>query len=568
MLKRTFILLALLLLCSTIYAQVRISGVVTSADDNEPIPFANVVVKGTTKGVSTDVNGKYILENIPENAVLIFSSIGFQSLEVNLNGRFVINVRLEMLAESLDQVMVVAYGTAKKSTFTGSAAVVNEEAFNLRPITEITQALTATTPGVQVGTSNGQPGSEPTVRIRGIGSFNASNSPLIILDGMPYDNAFSSINPSDIESVTVLKDASSASLYGARGANGVLLINTKKGKVGKPKVTVKYNLGLTSRQSADYELLGEKDYMELYWETQRNTFVLNGYSPENAASLAGSALLAGMGYNPYLMDASTLFDANGKLNPSAVNHWKEDLDWYGAITQLGKRHDSNISISGANESTDYYTSLGYMKEEGYVIGSQFERISAKANINSKITKWLKVGSNLNMSYSTSEGEQTETSGANSNPFRFVRYIGNIFPIHLHDPSTGEYIYDANGNKMHDFGLGWQSADGSVVVQGRDAFPGNNHALEVHNIYNGYLRQTINIKGYAEVSLAKGLKFTANAGLGSNMYRSWNGGYVYEQKGNAGSSSKNVSGTTTWTFQQLFNYSKNFGKHHLDVFGWP
>ncbi len=564
MLRQTFVLFAALLLVTTVSAQLRITGVVTSAEDNEPIPFANVVVKGTTKGVSTDAEGKFVLENTPANATLIFSSIGYTTLEEPVNGREKIDIKLFIQAEALDQVMVVAFGTAKKSTFTGSAAVINEEAFSLRPITEVSQALTATTPGVQVGTSNGQPGSEPTIRIRGIGSFNASNAPLIVLDGMPYDNAFSSINPNDIESVTVLKDASSASLYGARGANGVLLINTKKGKIGKPKVVVKYNLGLTSQQSADYKLLGDKDYMELYWEMHRNTFLLNGYSEANANALAGPALIAGLGYNPYLMDGSELFDSNGKLNPNAKNHWAEDTDWYGAVTQLGKRHDTNISISGANENTDYYTSVGYMKEEGYIIGSEFERISAKANANSKITSWLKMGTNLNVSHSTSGGEQNESSGSNANPFRFVRYIGNIFPIHFHNPSTGEYIYDSNGNKMYDFGNGWESEDGTIVISGRDAFAGNNHALEVHNIYNGYLRQTINIKGYAEATLAKGLRLTVNAGLGSNMYRSWSGGFVYEQKGNAGTSAKNVSNTTTWTYQQLLNYQINKGKHHFDA----
>lgn len=541
-----------------------IKGVIRDRSNGEPVPFATIFIKENKSiGATTDVNGAYSIQAENGNQTLVVSYIGFKTEEVAIGGRVVIDIFLTPETTNLEEVMVVAYGTAKKSTFTGSAAIVNEESFNLRPITEISQALTATTPGVQIGTSNGQPGSEPTIRIRGIGSFNAGNAPLIILDGMPYDNAFSSINPNDIESVTVLKDASSASLYGARGANGVLLINTKKGKMGKPKVAVKYNFGVTSQQAADYRLLNDKDYMELYWETQRNTYMLNGYSEAEANSLAGPALLAGTSYNPYLMEAAQLFDLNGKLNPNAINHWSEDTDWYGAITQLGKRHDANISISGANENTDYYTSIGYMKEQGYVIGSQFDRLSAKANVNSKITKWLKVGTNLNMSYSTSEGNQNESSGSNSNPFRFVRYIGNIFPIHLHNPANGEYIYDAIGNKMYDFGNGWQSEDGSIVVPSRDAFAGNNHALEVQNIYDGFLRQTINIKGYADLSLAKGLKLTFNAGLGSNMYRSWAGGYVYEQKGNAGTSSKNTSGTTTWTYQQLLNYNKSIGKHNFD-----
>ena len=542
-----------------------IKGMIKERNNGEPVPFATISIKENKSiGATTDSNGAYSIQAENGTQTLVVSYIGFKTEEVVIGGRVAIDIFLAPETINLEEVMVVAYGTAKKSTFTGSAAIVNEESFNQRPITEITQALTATTPGVQVGTSNGQPGSEPTISIRGIGSFNAGNTPLIILDGMPYDNAFSSINPNDIESVTVLKDASSASLYGARGANGVLLINTKKGKIGKPKVAVKYNFGVTSQQTADYKLMNDKDYMELYWETQRNTYVLNGYSEADANSLAGPAFLAGISYNPYLMDAAQLFDSNGKLNPNAVNHWADDTDWYGAITQLGKRHDANISISGANENTDYYTSIGYLREQGYVIGSQFDRLSAKANVNSNITKWLKVGTNLNMSYSTSEGNQNESSGSLANPFRFVRYIGNILPIHLHNPATGEYLYDVNGNKMYDFGNGYQSKDGTIVVPSRDAFAGNNHALEVQNIYDGYLRQTINIKGYADLSLAKGLKLTLNAGLGSNMYRSWNGGYVYEQKGNAGTSSKNTSGTTTWTFQQLLNYHKSVGKHNFDL----
>ncbi|MFA6770660.1 MAG: SusC/RagA family TonB-linked outer membrane protein, partial [Bacteroidales bacterium] len=342
------------------------------------------------------------------------------------------------------------------------------------------------------------------------------------------------------------------------------LVNTKKGKRGKPKVTVKYNLGLTSQQSADYKTLGDKDYMELYWEMHRNTFMHNGYSKENANSLAAPALLAGLSYNPYLMEASELFDSNGKLNPKAINHWADDTDWYGAVTQLGKRHDANVSISGANENTDYYTSVGYMSEEGYMVGSQFERISAKANVNSKITDWLKVGTNISASYSTAEGRQNESSGNNSNPFRVTRYIGNVFPIHIHNPATGEYVYDVNGNKIHDFGSGWESPDGTIVVQGRDAFANTNHALESRTRNNGYLRQTMNIKGYAEASLMKGLKLTINGGLGSNMYRNWSGIYAYEQKGNAGSSSKEISNTNTWTFQQLLNYSKSIGKHNFDI----
>lgn len=529
-----------------------------------PLIGVNIIVQGTSRGTQTDFDGNYTIA-AAQGEVLIFSYVGFETETRTVGSDSNIDVILQEGGSVLDEIMIIAYGTAKKSTFTGSAATIMQETFDNRAITEVSQALTATTPGLQIGTSNGQPGSAPTIRIRGIGSFNASNSPLIILDGMPYDNSITSINPNDIESVTVLKDASSAALYGARGANGVLLINTKKGKSGKPSVNVKYSFGLTSRQSADYKRLNDTDYMELFWESHRNSFMLNdGKTEAEANALAGSALLAGLSYNPYLMDASELFDNNGKLNPNAKNHWAEDTDWYGGIVQLGKRHDTNLSISGGNDKTDYYTSLGYVNEEGFIIGSEFSRLTAKANANSQITNWLKLGTNLNTSYSTTEGQQNETSGSLSNPFRATRNIGNIFPIHLHNPITGEYILDEDGNKIPDFGSGWTSPDGSIVIPGRDGFAGTNHPYEVRNIYNGYLRQTINLKGYADISLMEGLKLTLNGGLGNNMYRSWAGGFIYEQKGNAGSSSQNTSTTTTMTFQQLLNYSKDIGNHHIDV----
>lgn len=533
------------------------------SNTGSPLEGASISVKGTSLTVTSQANGSYSIAAQPDD-VLLVSYIGYISREVSVANRSSVTITLEESVNMVDEVVVVAYGTAKRSTYTGSAATVSAENFQNRPITEISQALAGTTPGLQVGTSNGQPGSEPTLRIRGIGSFNAGNEPLIILDGMPYDNAFSSINPNDVESVTVLKDASSAALYGARGANGVLLITTKKGRSGKAVLEAKYNLGLTSRQSADYETLNDRDYMELYWESFRNGFLINGVPEAEANERASSAMLAGLGYNPYLMGASELFSADGKLNPNAINHWADDTDWYRAITRVGKRHDANIAISGGNESTDYYTSLGYLKQEGFVVGSEFNRISAKSNINSNVASWLKIGANLNLSQSESGGEQNESSGAISNPFRATRFIGNIFPIHLHDPSTGEYILDANGNKIPDFGNGWTSDDGSIEIGGRDAFASSNHPFEVHNIYNGYIRQTINVKGYADATLAEGLKLTVNGGLGSNMYRNWNGGYVYDQKGNAGSSSKNISQTTTWTFQQLLNYEKNWGKHYFSA----
>lgn len=542
--------------------QESIRGMVKDNEGN-PISGVTIEIKGSdVRGVSNQ-NGIFTISGKKGDRV-IFRYLGYDTRELTLIDNEFLEVTLNKSVSDLDEVVVVAYGTAKKGTNTGSMAIINEDAFNNRPVTEVSQALTGTTPGLQVGTSNGQPGSEPTIRIRGIGSFNAGNAPLIILDGMPYDNALSSINPQDIESVTVLKDASSAALYGARGANGVLLVTTKEGKSGQTRINAKYNMGLTSRQSTDYQFLNDRDFMEMYWEAHRNSFLLDGKSIEEANGMAGDALLAGLAYNPYLMTADELFSSDGKMNPNAKNHWKDDTDWYGGITQIGQRHDANVSLHGGNQKTTYYSSIGYMDEEGFIKGSGFERYSGSGNVTSQVSDWLKMGANVRTTYSKSRGEQNETSGSISNPFRATRNIGNVFPIHIHDPNTGEYIYDEDGNKIPDFGNGWRSADGEIVVPGRDGFANSNHPYEVGFNYRGYLRQTINLKAYTDIFFAKNLRLTLNGGLGSNMYRSWNGGYVFPQKGNAGSSSKNISNTNTWTFQQLLNYEKSWNKHTINA----
>ncbi|MBE6225481.1 MAG: TonB-dependent receptor [Bacteroidales bacterium] len=565
--SKPILLLGLLLMAVqvTLYAQneVTVTGVVTSAEDGSPIPYASVVATGTPTMTMTLDDGSFVLKMPDGVTTITVSSFGYKTVELPVSTTKM-SIKLATESENLDAVMIVAYGTAKKGTYTGSAAVVDSEVLTARPLSEVSQALTGTTAGVQVGTSNGQPGSAPSLRIRGLGSFNASNDPLIVLDGMPYDNSLSSINPEDIESMTVLKDASSAALYGARAANGVILITTKRGKEGKIIVSAKYNLGLTTRQTRDYETMGTADYMEGYWDANKNNLVFQGFSEAEASAKAAAQLMSGMSYNAWGMTTEELFDANGKFNRDAKILWADDLNWKDAIEQVGIRHDASLNISGANKSTDYYTSIGYTKDNGYVVGSEFSRYSAKANVNSQITKWLKVGTNLSAAMSESNGNQNESSGNNSNPFRFLRYVSNIVPIHLHHPETGEYLLDSDGNRMYDFGLGYTTPDGSVTVPVRDYVSGNNPAIELKDRYDGYRRTTLNAKAYAEVTFLKDFKFAVNVGVGANRYKGWSGAYVYPEKGTAGSSTKSASNTTTWTINQILSYSKNIGKHHVDV----
>lgn len=257
MLKRTFLLLCVLLLSMLqIYAQSRVTGKVTDSADGSAIPFASVMVKGTTNGVSTDANGLYVISNVPANATLVFSNIGYQTQEIPVNNRAEINVALIQQAVGLDQVLVVAYGTTTKGSYSGSATQLRQESFKDVPVLNFEQAIVGAVPGVQISQKSGQPGSLPEIRIRGFGSFNAGNEPLYVIDGVPatsgdygsgnmYTSSMNFLNPGDIESITVLKDAAASSLYGSRASNGVVIITTKKGKTGKVVSTFKANMALS-----------------------------------------------------------------------------------------------------------------------------------------------------------------------------------------------------------------------------------------------------------------------------------------------------------------------------------
>jgi TonB-linked SusC/RagA family outer membrane protein len=477
--------------------------------------------------------------------------------EVDIRGKSVVDVVLEADVSALDEVIVVAYGTAKKGSFTGAASQLKADNFESRPLTSVTGALLGATPGVQVSTANGQPGSEPNIYIRGIGSFSASNTPLIVLNGMPYDNAISSINPNDIESVSVLKDASSAALYGARGGNGVILINTKTGNKDRMTVNVKLNHGVTARQTGDYNTLGVEDFLLVHWENTRNQLLKGGMSAEEAGQNAAKNLISNnLKYNPWNVPDDQVVDANGKLNPNAQFMWGDDTNWLDAIQQLGNRTEASVNISGGNTKSDYYLSIGYLTEKGYIIGSEFDRYTMNTNINSQVTSFLKVGGTLSGNISKSIANQDESSNGNGNPFRFVRYIGPIYPIHRHDFTTKDYLRDEYGNLQYDFGQ----------ADGRDYIGGNNPAIELQNRYDGFKRNTLNAKVYSEIRFLNDFKFTLNGSVGVNAYLAHSAGIYYPEKNNMDvvTSTKNNSFTTTWTFNQLLSYSKDFNRHHVDA----
>ena len=264
----------------------KVTGTVISEEDGLPVVGASVLVKGTTTGTVTDMDGKFTLTNVPSSAkTLMISFIGMKTVEIGIAPQLTVYLKTD--SETLDEVMVVAYGSAKKSSFTGSAANIDQKKLELRPITNVTKGLEGQSTGILTTSGSGQPGSSASIVIRGFGSINASSNPLYVVDGVPFDGSLSSINPADIESMTVLKDASAGALYGARGANGVVMITTKGGKEGKANVTWRSTVGWSSRALDEYDMVDGKDYVQLTYEAIRNSYIFNnGYAWADAEAQA------------------------------------------------------------------------------------------------------------------------------------------------------------------------------------------------------------------------------------------------------------------------------------------
>lgn len=352
--KLTLVLLSFFLGIQCMVAQqMKVTGVVINEDDGEPVIGASIVVKGTTVGTITDLDGKFELE-ADKNAKLVVSYVGLKTLETTAQANM--RVVLSSDAQELDDVIVVAYGTAKKSSFTGSAGVVGTKDLDMRPLTNATAALEGNVSGVQVGTGSGRPGDSPNIRIRGFGSINASNAPLYVVDGSIYNGEIADINPNDIESMSILKDAASTSLYGSSAGNGVVLITTKKAKNDDTQVTFSTSQGISSRAIKEYNRVGVWDYYPLQWEMLRNQYIsANGMSATDAATEASAKIYNQLMYNPYRGVANDqIVGTDGKLNPAATQLlWGDDMDWNDAMERTGYRGEYNLSYSTKGKKKRY-----------------------------------------------------------------------------------------------------------------------------------------------------------------------------------------------------------------------
>lgn len=569
-----FTLACLLLWVGTTMAQVsRITGTVISEEDNEPIVGASVLVKGTTIGSITDVDGHYNIDNVPAGAkTLVISFVGMRTQEVDIRPelRIVMKNDSQLLGEV---VVTVAYGSAKKSSLTGAISTVSQKEIEMRPTSSVTSALEGTTSGVQINSTVGSPGSDPSIRIRGIGTVNGNSSPLYVVDGVPFEGNISDLNPSDIESISVLKDAASAALYGNRASNGVILITTKKGTAGKLSFELKISQGTYSRGTKEYKRTDPRQFMEVSWQDLKNSqMTSNNLDAAAAAQYASKNLLSDYLYlNIFNKADDALFDANGKLTAGTeiLPGYAEDLDWYDQSIRNGYRQEYVFSGNASHEKSDYYFSLAYLDEQGYMKNSGFDRLSGRLSVNLSPKKWIKTGLNLNVThqnYNNTTGGDSDDSNSFKNVFMYCRNIAPIYPVHLHN-SDGSYMLDGNGDMQYDPGhyITQDENGGDLSISTRNQYVDRHVIWENELDQDKTVRNTMNATAYADLKFLRDFTFTVRGHL--NLRNSDRQAYDNAVIGNGkdvGRSKKTSYRYKNYTFQQQLRWSHDYDGHGVDV----
>lgn len=546
-------------------AQSTVSGTVFSSEDDSPIIGASIKIQGTKMGAATDIDGKFRLENVKKGATLVVTYIGMQTKTVKAGENM--KIYLTSDSKSLDEVVVqVAYGAAKKSTLTGAVTQVDSKQIEVRPVSSVTSALEGTTSGVQINSTYGQPGEEPSIRIRGFGTVNGSATPLYVLDGVPFGGNISDLNSNDIESITVLKDAASCALYGNRASNGVILITTKRGKGEKMAFNLKVNQGTYSRGIKEYKVLNAKEFMETSWLNLRNSRISAGDDQATANAYASKNLINDELYlNIYNKADDQLFDANGKLVSDAqiMDGYADDLDWYDNAIRDGYRQEYNFSGSQASAKSDYYFSVGYLNEKGYVTNSDFDRLTGRAAMNFHPKKWLNTGFTISGSHQKSNITNGNSSASYTNAFMFCRDIAPIYPVHLHN-ADGSYQLDSFGNKQYDSGS-YTDENGNPVLT-RNQYQDRHVIWENELNENKSFRNTLQSSAYMDLKFLNDFTFTVKGELNvrNNENRTYNSALIGDGKGNNGRTKRTIYRYKNYTFQQQLNWNHTFGNHTVGV----
>ncbi len=568
---------------SLVLAQTQaVRGVVVDAATGETVIGASVLVKGHSGvGVATDIDGKFTL-NVPKGAShLVISYIGYKTVEVAIKPSM--TIKLASDSEQLDDVVIIGYGTQKKASFVGSQATVGAKNLAKRPISNATSALAGLTPGVQLTTSNGQPGASENIVIRGSGSINAGANPVYVVDGTIYNGAIGDIAPSDIQSIDILKDAASTAIYGSSAGNGVVLITTKSGSYtgnSKPTFTFTMNQGFSERGMPEYNKLGAREHYTTRWQQWYNSYV---YGPnfekwfnsnaQEAGAQAAMDVYSDLKYNPFsgiksyynadnysISTTKSAFPVivmpDGTLNKEITGlSYADDLDWESALFRTGHRHEYNFSGAFNNDKLKSYFSIGYLGEKGYRVNTDFSRFNGRANLSYNFTKWLEMGTNI--SYTRSQSVSPKILGAyNSNSFSFIQNIAPIYPIHRHD-EAGNYILE-NGEKLYDY------RDPKYSSLERPYRSNFNPVYESLVDRNQQDRSLLSTRSFVTIKPMKGLSLKANL-----AYDATNSKRRLRYNNILGDQPQGMLKMTpitleTFTFNQLVDYNKSFGVHNLSV----
>ena len=550
-------------------AQTQVSGTVTSSEDGSPVIGASIKVVGTNTGTVTNIDGNFSL-NVSANAKLEVSYIGMVTKTVKAAKNM--KIVLDPDNQSLDEVMVVAYGTAKKSAFTGSAAVVGSEELSKKVTTNVADALVGSVSGLQMRGSSGQPGAgQGSINIRGIASMYAATDPLVIVDGAPYSASLSNIPTDDIESVTVLKDAASAALYGARGAAGVIIVTTKKGANKEGKINVDMKWGVNSRAVPEYDVITDPGqyYEAVYSEFYNKYYYGNGMSANAANVKANKDMLTKLAYNVYSYPTGEqLIGLDGKLNPNATlgrmvtaangqSYYLTPDDWSDAVFQNSLRQEYNVNASGGTERSSYYASLGYLNDEGIIKNSSFERITARLKADYQIKKWLKLGANIAFVNST--------QNANANlgtSLSFTSSMAPIFPLYLRQKDENGNIFiptDERGLPLYDLGSSTLGVN-RPFLNNTNPVASNNYdksQTKGHQL-NGTFTADIQITDFLKANLTSTIIWGQS---NSTAYANPFVGAKTVVKGELGKAS-----SESWrqNHVQTLTYFDNFGKHNVTL----
>lgn len=423
----------------------------TVSDFGGSLPGVSVTILETGKGVATDLDGKYTLQVQP-NQTVAFSFIGYTTKKVKISNQTEVNIFLEAQAENLEEVIIqIPYGTANKKTYTGSVGLVSAKTIGQSQVSNVSRVLEGSVAGIQSFAQSGQPGSEAEIRIRGVGSINAGSKPLYVVDGVPYEGGLSAIAPADIESISVLKDATSAVLYGSRAGNGVIMITTKKGlKNQEPQVEISAKYGTSSRAQRDYKTMNTNQYAEMSWEAIRNGRMdMAGEDWATASQYATANLVSTLGINPYGTNNPEPVGTDGKLRAGLQPLWNDN--WADALSQNANYTDLTVRVSGGGAKSRYFVSGGFLNNQGYVKESGFKRFNFRSNIIIDAKDWLEVGLNASASHSIQDYPKQDDSAIN-NVIGFGRNMPSFYPIYERDLTTGAYLLDPeSGNRLYDFG---------------------------------------------------------------------------------------------------------------------